>query len=391
MSTEDPHLSSASSEVFRKKITIIDSHHHFLDPQNNPFQAFLKSLNAPTYLPFQYEADVIDPIFKKHGIQVEGTVHMEALPDDGIKEVQWIEHLIHNKKECSYVKAIVASCNLSSPTAEAELECLTNGSIHSNLDNYENKVKGIRWVLDCVGPFDAGKTATHVATTRFDLDGMDYLRCYSKESGISCKYVYNGTCSPEFEKGFSLLEKYNLTFDLQCAPEQLMQAYELCKRYPKTKVCINHLGKPQTVIDQDNPVCEKKKSNDTEQQIRLNESEIQTWKQGLIAMSKLSNVYIKISMLGYVVPGWISSPEKESVLKALVKETIDMFRPKRCMIATNWYVNGALSDADGLSEIGPTSDQLIGCFLSWFEEFGLSEDQIARLFAGTAKEFYRIY
>ena len=197
MSTDGLHSLSSPSKIIRKKLTMIDSHHHFFDPPNNTFQAFLKSLNAPAYLPFQYETDVIELIFNKHGIQVEGTVHLVALPDDGIKEVEWVEHLIYKKNECPYIKAIVASCNLSSPNAEAELDCLTNGSIHANVNNYENRVKGIRWILDCVGPFDDGKTATHIATTRFDLDGMDYLRCYSKDSGTSRKTVHDGTCSPK--------------------------------------------------------------------------------------------------------------------------------------------------------------------------------------------------
>lgn len=82
-----------------------------------------------------------------------------------------------------------------------------------------NKLRGIRWILDCVGKFEGGKTATHLATSRHD--GIDYLK------------------ASKFERGLAMLSKYNLSFDLQCAPIQLVEsAASLFAKYSLLSLCI---------------------------------------------------------------------------------------------------------------------------------------------------------
>ena len=95
-----------------------------------------------------------------------------------------------------------------------------------------------------------------------------------------------------------------------------------------------------------------------------------------------------ILLLIDAIPGWIRTPSRQALLKSLVLETIEMFGVKRCMVAWNWHVNGAVSDSDGVSEAGPDALELLNKFMWFFEGFG-EKDQ-AQLFAGTAKEFYRL-
>ena len=136
----------------------LDCHHHFVDTTNNKFQSFLGTL-IPNEVAVSehYERDVVEPL-KAAGVEVIGTVHVEAMPDDGTEEVAWVDSLK------SKVKAIVGSCDLSQPTVDDDLLKLKESS---------PKVRGVRWILDCVGKFQPN-TATHVATTRHD--GIDYLR-----------------------------------------------------------------------------------------------------------------------------------------------------------------------------------------------------------------------
>jgi hypothetical protein len=51
-------------------------------------------------------------------------------------------------------------------------------------------------------------------------------------------------------------------------------------------------------------------------------------------------------------------------------------------------VNGAVSDGDGASKVGPDAVQLLDMF-AWFFE-GYSKEQSEWLFAGTAKKFYQL-
>ena len=187
---------------------VVDPHHHFIDTAKTSFQTFIRSAAGGDIacLPEDYTRDVIDPL-SKIGVQFYGSVHVEAMPDSGCKEVEWVEQMAAAGR-CTYVKGFVASCDLTQDNVEDELKELAKTS--------PNKLRGIRWILDCVGKFEGGRTATHVATTRHD--GVDYLK------------------SPKFEHGLSLLDKLNLSFDLQCAPIQLVEsAAALFARYPNLK------------------------------------------------------------------------------------------------------------------------------------------------------------
>lgn len=348
-------MASSPPSDFPKEV--VDPHHHFIDTVNNSFNSFIRSAAGCeiSCLPEEYTRDVIEPL-SKIGVQFYGSVHVEAMPDSGSEEVAWVEKMTAAGR-CTYVKAYVASCDLTQENVEEELQKLAQTS--------PNRLRGIRWILDCVGKFQGGETATHVATKRHD--GIDYLK------------------SPEFQCGLALLEKRNLSFDLQCAPIQLVEsAAALFERYPNLRVCIDHLGKPRMVLGGDL----------LEDGITVNpnvipdEKELEVWREGMKAMAALPNVYVKLSMMGYAIPGWIRTKERQAVLKSLVRETIDMFGANRCMVAWNWHVNGAVSDADSMSKVGPDAVELLKMFVWFFE--GYEKDQTDRLFAGTAKEFYQL-
>ncbi|KAL7464543.1 hypothetical protein ACHAXS_004879, partial [Conticribra weissflogii] len=284
-----------------------------------------------------------------------GIVHVEAMPDSGADEISWVEQM-NEEGRCSFVKGFVASCDLSSENVEEELESLKMVS--------PRKLRGIRWILNCVGPYKGGKTATHVGTLRHD--GVDYLK------------------EPKFERGLAMLEKHNLSFDLQCAPIQLVEsAATVFAKYPNLKVCIDHMGCPRSILGND--LLDNGSINPNE---IPDEEELRVWRQGMKAMAALPKVHIKISMLGYAVPGWIRTPERQAVLKSLVREIVELFGAKRCMVAWNWHVNAAVSDADGHSIVGPSAVELLDTLLWFFE--GYSDEEKERLLSGTAKEFYRL-
>ncbi|KAL7494850.1 hypothetical protein ACHAWT_005725 [Skeletonema menzelii] len=339
---------TTSSSYYPKEV--VDPHHHFIDTVNNTFQTFLSHFAANvTYLPADYTRDVIEPLAKV-GVKMIASVHVEAMPDCGVEEVKWVEQM-----KVAYVKAYVASANLTDDNIEVQLQELVGTT---------SKLRGIRWILDCVGKFENGNTATHVATTRHD--GICLLK------------------APEFERGLALLEKYNLSFDLQCAPIQLVEtAATLFGRYPSLKVCIDHMGKPRTVLGDDLLPCGSVNPN-----VVMDEAELKVWRAGMTAMAKLPNVHVKLSMLGYTLPGWMRTKQRQELLKSLVRETIELFGVNRCMVAWNWHVNSAVSDADNLSQVGPDALELLEKFCWFFE--GYSDEDKDRLFAGTAKEFYRI-
>ena len=349
---------SSSSSNHNAGMEFLDCHHHFYDTKNNSFQSFLNRFQPnDAYLPSDYEREVIKPIseseaLRSKGIQHTGSVHVESMPDNGLSEVQWIESL----GAATTVQAIVASCQLADdPTiVRQNLQQLTKVS---------PKVRGIRWILDCVknDEGDILRPATHANNLRHD--GIDYLN--------------DPEHSQTFEQGFKLLQEFNLSFDLQCAPSQLVKAAELCSRHSDIPVVINHLGKPMQLFGENND------------EIVPNEAKLDEWRNGMAAMAKLPHVYVKISGLGWGVPNWKTSALGQDLVKKLCQETIELFGPERCMVATNWFKDASSADSDGLGDIGPSADEYLSFLLDWFRD-DLSLEEQRMLFAGTARKFYKI-
>jgi predicted TIM-barrel fold metal-dependent hydrolase len=191
-------------EILPKRF--FDTHHHFVDTASHGdlFQHFVGQLIPnTTYLQEDYRRDVVDPI-EKASVNLLGSVHMECIPDDGVQDAQWVSGMIQNGPS----QLRQGHCGV--------LSCSTRKCQERTFHVIQNtKCQGHSLDMDCVGKFDGGKSPTqHVATK-----GHNDI-CYLRESNGG----YNGQAVPEFETGFALLQKYNLIFDLQCAPVQLPAA-----------------------------------------------------------------------------------------------------------------------------------------------------------------------
>ena len=74
-------------------------------------------------------------------------------------------------------------------------------------------------------------------------------------------------------------------------------------------------------------------------------------------------------------------------MKDVVRETVQLFGPQRCMVATNFWKNAALSDSDGLSEVGPDAVQLLTLLNDFLSDY--SDEDLQWIFCKTAQSFYR--
>jgi len=116
------------------------------------------------------------------------------------------------------------------------------------------------------------------------------------------------TLSPAWQAGFALLARHGLSFDLQCYPGQMPALAALIARHAEVPVIVNHLGMP-VLADPDG---------------------LAEWRAGLRALAALPNTAIKLSGLGFVARDWT-----EALVRPLLAETIDLFGPERCLIASD--------------------------------------------------------
>mmetsp|Transcript_10852 Transcript_10852/g.33481 ORF Transcript_10852/g.33481 Transcript_10852/m.33481 type:complete len:316 (+) Transcript_10852:306-1253(+) len=283
------------AEAPKLPAVIVDPHHHFYEPSKHAFSAYLGSLGAPDWTPEEYVAAT-------GALNVTKSVHVEALPDDGVAEAAWVASLVEAGRAPT-VKAVVGKCDLAAADAAAKLDDLKAAA--------PGLLRGIRYIIDYDGPFGEDN-GTHVEVKRH---GLDYLR--------------DAAAAASFERGFALLADRGLSYDLQCAPAQLDAAAALCARHPRVAVVLDHAGKARKLDGS---------AGDA--------AKLDVWRAGVAKLAALPQVRVKLSMLGYLVPGWTADAAKEAVVAGLAKELLALFGPRRCMFASNWHGSGSSSNAD---------------------------------------------
>lgn len=114
--------------------------------------------------------------------------------------------------------------------------------------------------------------------------------------------------SPEFRRGFALLEKHNLHFELQVYAGQAAFAVELIKAFPGVKIILVHAGmlttRTQAAIDQ--------------------------WRAALTMIAAYPNLHVKISGLGMYSNG-VTLPQARQV----IRDAIQIFGVERTIYGSN--------------------------------------------------------
>ncbi len=262
---------------------------------------------AKTYLLEDYLRDAGGEGSKTHVTKV---IHVEAgaNPADSLQETRWLQRVADTHE---FPQALVAHAELNDANVEA---LLAEHASHRN-------VRGIRQILNWHP--DPRKTYT----------SRDLL------------------AHADWEMGFALLRKYNLSFDLQIYPGQMPAAARLASRHPDTTLILNHTGMP---VDRD-------------------AVGLQAWRAGMQALAQLPNVAVKIS--GLAMLDWQWSTDS---LRPFVAQTLELFGTERCLFASNFPV-----------------ERLFGSFARQYGAYQsltatLSTAERARVFVTNAERIYRI-
>lgn len=235
---------------------------------------------------------------------VAGIVHLDAGAANPLAETDWLQDIADTR---GMPNGIVAHAALDDPEVEPLL------AAHARRRN----VRGIRQIV-----------SWH----------RDPNRAYGPR---------DVTGDEAWTRGFGLLAKYGLSFDLQAYPTQFAGLARLIERHPETAVIVNHTGMG----------------------VDGNES----WRAAMKKMAALPNVSIKISGLGFVY-----RPFTAAAMRDRVRETIDMFGADRAMMASNFPTDRLFADFD--ATMGALADAVA--------DFG--EEERRDLFAGNANRIYRL-
>jgi len=258
-------------------VTLIDAHHHLWDlsqqkypnlvggPRHDFFMGDDSAIRRD-YLPEDYRRDAI-------GHNVLTTVHCEAEWDraDQIGETRWITGI---NQQSGFPGAIIAHAWFDRENAEEVIAAQAGSPL----------VRGIR-----------SKPVTAPSPDRI-VPGAP------------------GTMQDErWLRGFALLEKYRLSWDLRVPFWHLDEAAAVARAFPDTPVVLNHTGFPWDRSDEG----------------------LAAWRHGMEALAREPNVHVKISEFGLRDRAWDYESNRRVVLDALA-----IFGIERAIFASNFPVAG---------------------------------------------------
>jgi predicted TIM-barrel fold metal-dependent hydrolase len=139
---------------------------------------------------------------------------------------------------------------------------------------------------------------------------------HSNFRGIRDFAVGDYLVDPAFHRGYAMLEKYGMSFDLDATPDTMAKARDLALRFPGIDLILGHAGFPQERTD----------------------DYLRAWKAGMAELAQAPNTACKISGLGMRDPRWTVDS-----LRPWVLGCIEAFGVDRCMFATNWPVDRLFS------------------------------------------------
>ena len=117
---------------------------------------------------------------------------------------------------------------------------------------------------------------------------------------------------PEFLRGISVLQEFDLAYDILIYPQHLPVAAELVLKFPRQRFVLDHLAKPS-----------------------IKSGEMDSWAHGLRNLSAFPNVFCKLSGL-VTEANWQSwTPEQ---IAPYLGVALECFGPHRLMIGSDWPV-----------------------------------------------------
>jgi len=117
---------------------------------------------------------------------------------------------------------------------------------------------------------------------------------------------------PDFLRGVSLLEQFNLAYDILIYTRHLPVAAEFVERFPRQRFVLDHLAKPP-----------------------IKSGEIEVWAKGIQHLATFPNIYCKLSGLVTEADWQCWTPEQITPYLDLAFES---FGPDRLMIGSDWPV-----------------------------------------------------
>jgi L-fuconolactonase len=157
---------------------------------------------------------------------------------------------------------------------------------------------------------------------------------------------------PDFLRGISLLQEFDLAYDLLIYTKHLPLAAEFVKRFPRQRFVLDHLAKPP-----------------------IRSGAIDLWARGMRELASFPNVHAKVSGLVTEADwqGW-----KPEDLRPYLDVAFESFGAQRLMIGSDWPV----------CTVAASYAQVVNLVKDYTSSYTAEEREA--VFGGNAANFWRL-
>ena len=224
---------------------------------------------------------------------------------------------IYDRREFGWIDESMASIRRDFLPAELKPQLKRNGFHGSVVVQVRQTLEETRWMLELAekNPFILGVVGwVDLRSPRLRAE-LESFAGNPKLVGI--RHIvqsepHDFLAQPDFLRGISILEEFDLAYDILIYTQHLPIAAEFVERFPRQRFVLDHLAKPP-----------------------IKSGAVDLWARGLRKLGAFPNVCAKLSGL-VTEAGWQSW--KPTDVRPYLDVAFECFGPSRLMIGSDWPV-----------------------------------------------------
>jgi L-fuconolactonase len=264
---------------------------------------------------------------------------------------------IYNQREYDWIDETMASIRRDFLPADLRPELEDAGFAGSVVVQVRQTLEETRWLLELAedNPFILGVVGwVDLRSPRLYQDLQSFA---GKSKLVGIRHIVQSEpddflLDADFLRGISVLQEFDLAYDLLIYTKHLPLAAEFVKRFPRQRFVLDHLAKPP-----------------------IRSRAIDLWARGMRELASFPNLHAKVS--GLVTEanwqGW-----KPEDLRPYLDVAFESFGAKRLMIGSDWPV----------CTVAASYAQVVNLVKDYMSSY-TAEDREA-VFGGNAANFWRL-
>jgi len=223
----------------------------------------------------------------------------------------------YNQQEYGWIDDAMASIRRDFLPDELKPQLENNGFQGTIVVQVRQTLEETRWLLRLAEttPFILGVVGWLDLCSpqlRADLKSFE-----GKSKLVGIRHIVQGEpddflLRPDFLRGISVLEEFDLAYDILIYPRHLQVATKFVGRFPRQRFVLDHLAKPP-----------------------IKSGAVDSWARGIRELASFPNLYAKVSGLVTEADWQAWKPED---IRPYLDEAFKCFGPSRLMIGSDWPV-----------------------------------------------------